>query len=156
MAAVQSQKIRRYADDLYQDAHDDMFSKPLIETIEKVLPPGVSQEDFDKAIAELIGLLGQSAVFTGSNLKEYVDPYEVPEADPDRKVPGAAVWYGPLSAITVLSCKSLTDSQPVFCGGGTSRPPDCKQVQDSSMDHFEGQEPWVRIREVTERMTTAY
>lgn len=82
----------RYTDNLYQSAHDECFSKPLIQGIESVLPPGLSQEDFSRALEELTQALGADAVFSGSALKEYVDPYEIPEAGKERKLPGAAVW----------------------------------------------------------------
>jgi hypothetical protein len=82
----------RYANPEYQAAHDAMFSNPLYESIKTVLPPDVSQEDFDRALAELREAVGKDAVFTGSNLKEYVDPYEIPESGHERKVPSAAVW----------------------------------------------------------------
>lgn len=83
----------RYADPVYQAAHDDAFSNPLVAEIEEVLPPGVSREDFDRALDELATALGKDFVFTGKKLKEYVDPYEIPEGAPDRKLPGGAVWY---------------------------------------------------------------
>ncbi|KAI0020767.1 glycolate oxidase [Xylariomycetidae sp. FL0641] len=81
----------RYADPTYQTAHDEIFSKPLSELLESVLPPGVSQDDFDKVVAKLVTALGKENVFTGTNLKEYVDPYDIPEEGVDGKVPSAAV-----------------------------------------------------------------
>ena len=56
------------------------------------MPPGVSQEDLNRALEELKGALGSDSVFNGSDLKEYVDPYEIPEAGKERKLPSAAVW----------------------------------------------------------------
>lgn len=82
----------RYADPEYQEAHDKMFANPLRTTTEQVLPPGVSQSDFDKALEEFVKIVGKDVVFTGANLKEYVDPYEIPEDGHEQKVPGAAVW----------------------------------------------------------------
>ena len=76
----------------YQEAHDRMYSCPIIEGIETVLPPGVTQEDFAKALEELKESIGEEYVFTGSNLKEYVDPYEIPEGGHERKIASAAVW----------------------------------------------------------------
>ncbi|KAI0839323.1 putative vanilly-alcohol oxidase [Hypoxylon sp. FL0890] len=81
----------KYSDPLYQAAHDEAFSKPLFAKIETVLPPNVSREDFDSAIEQLIEALGKEAVFTGEGLKDYVDPYEIPEAGQERNVPSAAV-----------------------------------------------------------------
>ncbi|KAI1374334.1 putative vanilly-alcohol oxidase [Hypoxylon crocopeplum] len=83
--------LPKYADPIYQTAHDEAFSKPLFETIQIVLPPDVSQEDFSLAIEKLEGALGKDAVFTGQDLKEYVDPYEIPESSQERNVPSAAV-----------------------------------------------------------------
>lgn len=82
----------RYADPVYQNAHDDTFSQPVVKGIPAVLPPGVSQEDFDKALDQIASALGEHAVFRGENLKEYVDPYEIPESGRERNIPGAAVW----------------------------------------------------------------
>ncbi len=81
----------RYADPDYQAAHDDTFSHPLSK-IEAVLPPGVSQDDFDKALLELTDATAHDAIFYGEALKDYVDPYEIPEAAGGRRVPSAAVW----------------------------------------------------------------
>ncbi|RYP80447.1 hypothetical protein DL769_002474 [Monosporascus sp. CRB-8-3] len=89
MAATQP--LPRYADPLYQSAHDDTFAKPIIKDIETVLPPGVSRGDFGEALKEIQESLGQDAVFTGSDLREYVDPYEIPESGHERNLPSAAV-----------------------------------------------------------------
>lgn len=82
----------KYADPLYQTAHDEAFSKPLFAKIEAVLPPGVSSEDFDRALEQLVEALGKDAIFSGDGLKDYVDPYEIPESGHERSVPSAAVW----------------------------------------------------------------
>ena len=82
----------RYSDPIYQSAHDDTFAKPVVKDIETVLPPGVSQADFDGALKEFQLALGDDGVFSGSRLKEYVDPYEIPESGKPRSVPSAAVW----------------------------------------------------------------
>ncbi|KAK6948854.1 hypothetical protein Daesc_008925 [Daldinia eschscholtzii] len=86
--------LPKYSDTLYQTAHDEAFSKPLVAKIETVLPPDVSQEDFTLALEKITAALGEDAVFTGDDLKDYVDPYEIPEAGHERSVPGAAAWYG--------------------------------------------------------------
>lgn len=82
----------RYADPVYQNAHDTTFSTPVLKGIPATLPPGVSQEDFDKALDQIASTLGDHAVFRGEKLKEYVDPYEIPEGGHERNIPGAAVW----------------------------------------------------------------
>lgn len=81
-----------YADATYQTAHEEVYSTPLTEAIELVLPPGVSQDDFSQALEKVIGVLGKDAVFTGDDLKYYVDPYDIPEAGELRNIPSAAVW----------------------------------------------------------------
>ncbi|GAW26802.1 putative glycolate oxidase [Rosellinia necatrix] len=81
-----------YADPTYQTAHEAVFSTPLTAKIERVLPPGVSDGDFSKAIEKAVRVLGKSAVFTGDDLKYYVDPYDIPEAGKARNIPSAAVW----------------------------------------------------------------
>lgn len=87
----------RYADQVYQNAHDDTFSQPVVKDIPTILPPGVSQEDFNKALDQIASALGEHAVFRGEKLKEYVDPYEIPESVHERNIPGAAVWYAIIS-----------------------------------------------------------
>lgn len=81
-----------YSDPEYQAAHDDVFATPLNALVEDVLPPGLTQDEFTGAIQQLVEALGQDAVFTGSKLKEYVDPWEIPESGHERKIPSGAVW----------------------------------------------------------------
>ncbi|KAI1384334.1 putative vanilly-alcohol oxidase [Hypoxylon trugodes] len=81
----------RYTDPLYQTAHEEAFSKPLFAEIKTVLPPDVSHEDFDSALNQIVEALGKDAIFTGPSLKDYVDPYEIPESGHERSVPSAAV-----------------------------------------------------------------
>lgn len=83
----------KYADPLYQTAHDEAFSKPLFEKIQVVLPPDVAEEEFALVLEKLIEALGNDAVFSGQGLRDYVDPYEIPESGHERSVPSAAVWY---------------------------------------------------------------
>ncbi|KAI0533964.1 glycolate oxidase [Xylaria digitata] len=80
-----------YADSTYQTAHEDVYSTPLTATIELVLPPGVSQDDFAQAIEKATKVLGKDSVFTGDDLKYYIDPYDIPEAGTARNIPSAAV-----------------------------------------------------------------
>ncbi|KAI0004717.1 putative vanilly-alcohol oxidase [Xylariaceae sp. FL0662B] len=97
-----SSNAPKYAEAQYQAAHEEVFSKPLSATIKKVLPPGVSQEDFDLALGRIVEVLGKDAVFTGDDLKEYVDPYEIPEADHERHLPSAALCPSSVSEIQAL------------------------------------------------------
>lgn len=87
-----AEQAPRYADPEYQAAHDDTFSQPVVKGIPVALPPGVSREDFDKALDQISAVLGEDAIFRGERLKEYIDPYEIPEGGHERNIPGAAVW----------------------------------------------------------------
>ncbi|KAF2457767.1 glycolate oxidase [Lineolata rhizophorae] len=81
----------RYADLEYQRTHRQLFGNSVTRPVEPVLPPGVSQAEFDRAIDEYVGVLGKDGVFTGKALEEYIDPYELWEAEGKRRVPSAAV-----------------------------------------------------------------
>lgn len=81
----------RYADPEYNSIHHNLFSKSLINPLETVLPPGVSQADFDTAIIKLKDVLGDKNVYIGKALAEYIDPYELQEEPSRRKVPSGAV-----------------------------------------------------------------
>lgn len=82
-----------YTDTEYENAHRQTFSLPAATPIKSVLPPGLSQAEFDAALRELIGVLGKTAVFVNEALADYVDPYEVYVHDEaKRKLPSAAVW----------------------------------------------------------------
>ena len=83
----------RYQDPEVQKAHTDLYLNSSDRPLYPVLPPGVSQEDFDKAIHELVDVLGSKNVFAGEALQDYIDPYEIEEPGVERKVPGAAVSY---------------------------------------------------------------
>ncbi|KAI1613492.1 glycolate oxidase [Exophiala viscosa] len=93
----------KYADPEYQDVHINLFSKSIVRPIPHVLPPGVSQTNFDRAIREWSNALGSENVFSGDNVKEYIDPYELNEDASTRRVPSGAVCPATLEqAQTVL------------------------------------------------------
>ena len=95
----------RFEDPIFQTAHKDLFLRSSDRPLHPVLPPGVGQEDFDRAIQEFVQVLGTKNVFAGEALQEYIDPYEIDEAGVDRKIPSAAVWYVVLNrAVQKLSC----------------------------------------------------
>lgn len=84
---------KRYGDPHYQAAHDDTYAHPLDPEIPRVLPPGVTQQQFDDAIDKCTQVLGSSSsVNTGQDLKDFVDPYDLPEEGYEPKIPGAAIW----------------------------------------------------------------
>ena len=82
----------RYEDPEYQKAHRSIFGNTLQAPLVQVLPPDISQEDFDAAIDEFVEAIGKESVFAGQALEEYVDPYELWEVEGKRKVPSAALW----------------------------------------------------------------
>lgn len=95
MAASQETVVfpMRYKDPEYQKTHFNLFSESLTRPLEKVLPPGVTQADFDAAVASLKQAVGPEHVMTGESLVEYIDPYELFEDPFRRKIPSGAVWY---------------------------------------------------------------
>lgn len=84
----------RYEDLEVQQAHSDLYLNSPKRPLYPVLPPGVSKEQFDKAVHEFVTALGSENVFAGEALYDYMDPYEIEEAGIERKIPSAAVWYG--------------------------------------------------------------
>ncbi|KAL1848912.1 hypothetical protein VTK73DRAFT_9983 [Phialemonium thermophilum] len=82
----------KYADAEYEEAHRNTFKPPTAHPVKPVLPPGVRAEDFDKALKEFQGAVGDGAVYVGAALSDYVDPYDLWESDEGkRKMPSAAV-----------------------------------------------------------------
>lgn len=82
-----------YPDADYEAAHQATYERAPRHPIKSILPPGVREADFAKAVQEFIAVVGEDAVFIGDGLSDYIDPYDVNEADESkRKVPSAAVW----------------------------------------------------------------
>lgn len=83
----------RYTDPSYQAAHDNTYAHPLVPDIPSVLPPAVTQAQFDTALDDVAHILGEnSTLYTGRDLRDFIDPYDLPEEGLERKVPGAAIW----------------------------------------------------------------
>jgi hypothetical protein len=82
----------RYEDPEYQDSHRKLFSGALLSPLENVLPPNVSQLEFDRAMSEFEKVVGKEHTHQGKALEEYVDPYELWEKEGKRKTPCGAVW----------------------------------------------------------------
>jgi hypothetical protein len=93
MSSPDSKFPVRYLDPDYQQNHRNLFSGSLLAPLEPVLPPGLTQSEFDRALTEFRKAIGDDQVFVGLNLEEYVDPYELYEKEGRRKTPSAAVWY---------------------------------------------------------------
>jgi hypothetical protein len=83
----------KYADPECETAHRSTFAPPTKCPVKPVFPPGVREEDFASAIQDFISAVGDKAVFVNEALSDYIDPYDVWEADEGkRKMPSAAVW----------------------------------------------------------------
>ena len=83
----------RYQDLEYQQTHSSLFASALLRPLEDVLPPGVNQEEFDRATVEFREVVGSDNVVLGKGLREYVDPYELNEHEGRRNAPSCAIWY---------------------------------------------------------------
>ena len=75
----------------YQSTHYNLFKDSITVPLKRVLPPGVSQYAFDAAIMQYMAVVGHEQVLQGDALTEYIDPYELSEAEGKRKMPSAAV-----------------------------------------------------------------
>ncbi|KAJ9500493.1 hypothetical protein H2202_004288 [Exophiala xenobiotica] len=91
MGSIDTKFPVRYEDPEYQENHRTLFSGKLLTPLDYVLPPGVSQQDFDIAISEFQKVVGKEHVFTGAHLEEYVDPYELWEKEGKRRMPSGAI-----------------------------------------------------------------
>lgn len=80
-----------YADEEYQSTHYNLFKDSITAPLKPVLPPGVTRYGFDAAILQWMAIVGWDQVLQGNALTEYIDPYELDEADGKRKMPSAAV-----------------------------------------------------------------
>ncbi|KAH8890217.1 FAD-linked oxidase-like protein [Thozetella sp. PMI_491] len=89
---MSAQLPSKYHDPEYQEAHRGVFDHPSRRPILKVLPPGVGEEDFARAIEEFVTVVGRDFVFVDEALSDYIDPYDPYQDDPEkRKTPSAAV-----------------------------------------------------------------
>ena len=80
-----------YIDPEYQSTHFNLFKDSITVPLKSVLPPGVGLDAFGKAVAKYKGVVGDAQVCLGDALTEYIDPYELHEAEGTRKMPSAAV-----------------------------------------------------------------
>jgi hypothetical protein len=80
-----------YLDKTYQSTHHNLFRNSITTPLEPVLPPGVSKENFNTAIRRFKDVVGDDQVYQDDALAEYIDPYELHEAEGKRKMPSAAV-----------------------------------------------------------------
>jgi hypothetical protein len=80
-----------YLDTEYQTTHYNLFKESITIPLKPVLPPEIRQEAFDEAIQKYRNAVGNDQVLLGDDLTEYIDPYELREAEGERKMPSAAV-----------------------------------------------------------------
>lgn len=80
-----------YLNDEYQSTHYNLFKDSITVPLKTVLPPGISQATFDAAIVKYKDAVGQDQVYLVDDLAEYIDPYELHEAEGKRRIPSAAV-----------------------------------------------------------------
>ncbi|EUC32826.1 vanillyl alcohol oxidase [Bipolaris zeicola 26-R-13] len=84
--------IPAYTDPTYQSTHYNLFRDSITKPLPRVLPPGLSRSTFDVALARYRSVVGAEQVYDSEEkLVEYIDPYELHEAEDTRKVPSAAV-----------------------------------------------------------------
>jgi hypothetical protein len=63
-----------YLDEEYQSTHYNLFKDSITVPLKSVLPPGVTRQDFEKAIQQYKGVVGDDQVYQGDGLTEYIDP----------------------------------------------------------------------------------
>ncbi|KAH7072697.1 hypothetical protein BKA63DRAFT_472831 [Paraphoma chrysanthemicola] len=80
-----------YLDNEYQSTHYNLFKNSITAPLNQILPPGIERNAFDKAIQQYRRAVGEDQVLQGDDLTEYIDPYELQEAEGTRKMPSAAV-----------------------------------------------------------------
>ncbi|KAF2015802.1 vanillyl alcohol oxidase [Aaosphaeria arxii CBS 175.79] len=80
-----------YTNPEYQTTHLTLFKQSITTPLKSVLPPGVTRYAFEAAILQYMVVVGHEQVLQGDALAEYIDPYELREAEGKRKMPSAAV-----------------------------------------------------------------
>lgn len=88
-----------YLDNEYQSTHYNLFKESITVALKPVLPPNVQQDAFDDAIQKYKNAIGEDQVLQGNDLTEYIDPYELQEAEGARKMPSAAVRPGDIDEL---------------------------------------------------------
>jgi len=88
-----------YIDQEYQSTHYNLFKESITVPLKPVLPPGIQQVVFNKAIEKYKIAVGEDQVLQDRNLTEYIDPYELQEAEGTRKMPSAAVRPGSMGEL---------------------------------------------------------
>jgi hypothetical protein len=103
-----------YKNKEYQTTHHDLFKNSLTLPLKPVLPPGVTRYAFDAAILQYMAIVGWDQALQGNALTEYIDPYELDEADGKRKIPSAAVRPKNVEELRKVLAVSNQYSVPVW------------------------------------------
>jgi hypothetical protein len=88
-----------YLDNEYQSTHYNLFKESITVPLKTVLPPGLQQDTFNDAIRRYKSAVGEDQVLQDHDLTEYIDPYELQEAEGTRKMPSAAVRPGDINEL---------------------------------------------------------
>lgn len=83
--------LAAYSDEEYQSTHYNLFKNSITTPLNPPLPPGVTRYAFEAAILQYMMIVGWDQVLQNDALVEYIDPYDLNEADGKRKIPSAAV-----------------------------------------------------------------
>lgn len=75
----------------HQEVHANLFKDSITTPLNAILPPGITRYAFDAAIMQYMAIVGHDQVLQGDALAEYIDPYDLHEAEGTRKMPSAAV-----------------------------------------------------------------
>ncbi len=105
----------------------------------------LSGDEFDNAISEFVSIVGEDNVFVGEGLSDYVDPYDIWEADEQkRKTPSAAVWYVKDEQVHIVrSTTKKAVEQPGVNRRAARGVEGCKQIRHSTLDVLPWEEPRV-------------
>jgi hypothetical protein len=103
-----------YLDNEYQSTHFGLFKESITVPLKPVLPPGLQQSTFDDAVREYRAAVGEDQVLEGDDLTEYIDPYELQEAEGTRKMPSAAVRPGSIEELREVLKVSNKYTIPVW------------------------------------------
>lgn len=103
-----------YANQEYQSTHYNLFKESITVPLTQVLPPGLKKEAFDAAIRKYKDAVGDDQVLLCDDLTEYIDPYELREAEGQRKIPSAAVRPASIEQLREVLRVSNEYSIPVW------------------------------------------
>lgn len=103
-----------YINPEYQSTHYNLFKDSVTVPLKSVLPPGIDRDAFDTAIKRYKSIVGDAQVYQGDALTEYIDPYELHEAEGTRRMPSAAVR--PKNVEELREVLKISNESPYQCG----------------------------------------